>query len=199
MVASLLQAYMSSSDETIFGDAFFEAVALGVSGGQPSSGDGLDIDIETAEEFIVVAVKSGAKWGNAQSRARLKDNINGARHRFGTRRSSKRFVALLGQCYGREVSEPTPAKPYLTLSGQAFWEYITGDSDFYLKLTDALGNAPVMQRARYRLAFDNAVARFTSEFAEHFCTDRGEIDWDKITKFNSGIRAHPSRRNVARS
>ncbi len=113
MVASLLQAYMSSSEETIFGDAFFEPIVLGVTGGQPSSGEGLDVDYETDEEFVVIAVKSGTKWGNSQQRVRLRDNFAKARHIYGTRRSSKRFVALLGQCYGTEVLQPTPEKPFL--------------------------------------------------------------------------------------
>ena len=197
MVESLLQAYMSSSEETIFGDAFFEPIVLGVTGGQPSSGEGLDVDDETDEEFIVVAVKSGPKWGNAQARARLKDNFDKARHIYGTRRSKKEFVALLGQAYGTQVTQPTAKKPYLTLSGQAFWEYISGDADFYLKLTSALGASPVVQRARYRVAFEDAVTRFTAQFRTQFCDAEGQIDWEALTRFNSGIRE--KRPKVARA
>jgi len=42
IVEGLLQAYMSSSDEGIFGDAFFEPVAKAVSGGVVSDAEGID-------------------------------------------------------------------------------------------------------------------------------------------------------------
>ena len=47
IVEGILSAYLSSSDEGIFGDAFFEPIAKAVSGGVVSPSEGVDIAIET--------------------------------------------------------------------------------------------------------------------------------------------------------
>src|SRR3990167_2149078 len=57
IVAELLQAHISSSDETIFGDAFFEPIAKAVSGGHVGGGEGIDIIKETATTVTAYAVK----------------------------------------------------------------------------------------------------------------------------------------------
>ncbi len=46
----------------------------------------------------------------------------------------------------------------------------------------------MVQRARYDDAFKNAVERFTEQFGEQFCDAIGQIDWESLTRFNSGIR-----------
>ncbi|MBI5701177.1 hypothetical protein HZC34_04950 [Candidatus Saganbacteria bacterium] len=47
IIEEILSAYLSSSDEGIFGDAFFEPIAKAVSGGIVSPSEGVDIAIET--------------------------------------------------------------------------------------------------------------------------------------------------------
>ncbi|MFA5101606.1 MAG: PmeII family type II restriction endonuclease, partial [Candidatus Thermoplasmatota archaeon] len=42
IVESILNAHLSASDETIFGDAFFEPIATIVSGGKVSDAEGVD-------------------------------------------------------------------------------------------------------------------------------------------------------------
>src|SRR3990172_1344851 len=59
IVEGLLTAYLSSSDEGIFGDAFFEPIAKAVSGGVVSPSEGVDIAIETKGVYKAVSVKSG--------------------------------------------------------------------------------------------------------------------------------------------
>ena len=59
IVEGLLSAYMSSSDEGIFGDAFFGPLAKFVSGGVVSPSEGVDIAKETATTYMAIAVKSG--------------------------------------------------------------------------------------------------------------------------------------------
>ena len=38
----------------------------------------------------------------------------------------------------------------------------------------------------YRATWDSAVNRFTKEFIDEFCNDEGNIDWEKLVRFNSG-------------
>ena len=52
IVTQILLAYMSSSDETIFGDAFFEPLVKFCSGG-------VDVAIETETVYKAISVKSG--------------------------------------------------------------------------------------------------------------------------------------------
>ncbi len=192
MVAALLQAHVSSSDETIFGDAFFERIARDVSRGKDSQGEGLDIDIDVETEHTVIAVKSGPFWANSRQKTGLKQDFEKARRIFSTRRSEKRqFKALLGQCYGRTKGQPDAKRAYYVLSGQAFWRYITGDADFYLRLMRLLGDVTAQERERYQIAFDSAVQRFTEQFDKDFSVN-GAIDWEKLMKFNSGERVRQS-------
>lgn len=58
IVEQLLKDYLSSSDETIFGNDL-EPLAREVSGGHGSSGEGVDFEIETDTVFKAVSMKSG--------------------------------------------------------------------------------------------------------------------------------------------
>ncbi|NES96171.1 MAG: cytoplasmic protein, partial [Desertifilum sp. SIO1I2] len=94
IVEELLKAYMSSSDEGIFGDAFFEPIAKAVGGGVATDSIGIDAVIETPTTYTVVQVKSGPNWGNADQRRRLKDNFENARNTFLDRQLDREFRAL---------------------------------------------------------------------------------------------------------
>jgi hypothetical protein len=60
---------MSSSEETIFGDAFFEPIVKGVCGGVAAGGQGVDVVVETEDAYTVISVKSGPNWGNSSQMA----------------------------------------------------------------------------------------------------------------------------------
>ena len=70
IVEGILAATVSSSDETLFGDAFFEPLAKFVSGGTVAPSEGVDVAIETDDTYRAIAVKSGPSVFNAQSRKR---------------------------------------------------------------------------------------------------------------------------------
>ncbi|MBM4047549.1 MAG: cytoplasmic protein [Planctomycetes bacterium] len=188
IVEQVLQAFMSSSDEGIFGDAFFEPVAKEVCGGVAAGGAGVDVVIETPNEYTVLSVKSGPNWGNSSQMRKLQDDFNTARSVFLNKKLRKHFRALLGHCYGRKSGEPNAKRSYSVRSGQAFWEEITGDPDFYLKLIGFMKDHPVQHRIEFEKAWNQAVNRFTAEFLKDFATAEGVIDWEKIVAFKSGER-----------
>jgi len=99
----------------------------------------------------------------------------------------KQFDALLGHGYGRKRAPPTKDRIYRTRSGQAFWQEVTGDPDFYLKLIRLMREYPAQHRAQYQVERDKAVNRFTREFLEDFAAADGAIDWEKLVTFNSGM------------
>jgi hypothetical protein len=193
IVELILSAYMSSSEETIFGEAFFEPIARAACKGLPSGGTGIDVLIETEDEYTVVSVKSGPHWGNASQMARLRQDFETQRSIFTNRKMKKQFRALLAHCYGRKYGEPGPTRMYSIRSGQAFWEEITGDSDFYLKLIRLMDDYPAAHRAAYDKAWSKAVNRFEKEFLIRFSTEAGSIDWEELVRFNSGKNKYQSR------
>lgn len=71
-------------------------------------------------------------------------------------------------------------------SGQAFWEELTGDADFYLKIIRMMHDYPQHHRVEYCDAYNQALNRFTKEFLDNFSTTDGAIDWEKLVKYNSG-------------
>lgn len=186
IVEESLAAYMIASDESIFGNVFFEPIAKIVSGGTVSPSEGVDIAIETEKKYLAVAVKSGPNIFNAPQKKRQNDEFNTLRSRL--LKLHKQFDALLGHGYGKLKTEPSKTKIYRDRSGQAFWTEITGDPDFYLKLVKLIKDEPSKHRAIYKKAWDCAVNRFTAEFIKDFCNEDGSIKWEKLVKFNSGMK-----------
>ncbi len=184
IVERLLRDYTSSSDEGIFGDAFFEPIAKLCSGGHVSPSGGVDVAIETDKVYKAISVKSGPNIFNASQSKRMNDEFLSLRNRM--LKLHKQFDALLGHGYGRKSSEPTPKRVYRIRAGQAFWEELTGDPDFYLKLIRLIRDYPAEHRVIYESEWSKAVNRFEGEFLIEFSTEDGGIDWEKLTRFNSG-------------
>lgn len=192
IVAALLRAYMSSSDEGIFGDAFFEPIAKAVSGGVVAPSEGVDVAVETATVYKAISVKSGPNIFNASQAKRMNDEFMSLRSRMA--KLHKEFDALLGHGYGRKKGDPTAKRIYRIRAGQAFWQEITDDPEFYLKLIRAMQNYPAQHRPEFAREFKKAINRFTKEFSDEFVDEDGNIDWDKLTQLNSGIAAVPRPR-----
>lgn len=184
IVSAILQAYMSASDEGIFGDAFFEPIARMCSGGHPASGEGVDITIETETTYKAISVKSGPNIFNASQSKRMDEEFKALRSRM--HKLHKQFDALLGGCYGRKHADPTASRIYRIRCGQEFWEELTGDPSFYLKLIHLMHDYPIAHRTQFEIEWANAVNRFEREFLIEFATEKGEIDWEKLVRFNSG-------------
>lgn len=184
IVEGIMAAYISSSDETIFGNCFFEPLARLAARGKVADGEGVDFVVESKSKILAVAVKSGPNWGNADQHKRQSTNFDALRKRL--HKIQKQFDPLCGQCYGRQSSEPSDNARYRRRSGQIFWKEITGDPDFYLHLVRLMKDVPAKNRPKYRALWDQAVNRFTAEFMRDFCTKAGAIDWDKLVAFGSG-------------
>jgi hypothetical protein len=184
IVESLLSAYMSSSDEGIFGDAFFEPLAKFVSGGVISPSEGVDVAVETDTTYKAIAVKSGTSVFNAQSRKRQIHDFKVLGNRL--KKLQKHFDPIVGYSYGKKKQRNIETASFRELAGQAFWEELTGDSEFYLKIIRLMKDKPQEHIISYRQNWDAAVNRFTLEFVKDFCHPDGNIDWERLVRFNSG-------------
>jgi hypothetical protein len=191
IVEQIMMAFVTSSDETIFGNVFFEPLATLASGGAVSPSEGVDFAVETKDCYLAVAVKSGPNWGNRDQHKRQSTNFDSLRSRL--YKLNKQFDPLVGQAYGHQSSEPTENSRFRRRSGQAFWEEITGDSDFYLKLVRLMMDVPQQNRPKWKAEWDQAVNRFTREFMDDFCRSDGSIDWEKLVAFNSAKKSPKKR------
>lgn len=196
IVKQILQAYVSSSDETIFGDAFFEPLALMASVGKVSDAAGVDLVIERPKRYTAVALKSGPNIFNASQKRRQNQEFNELRSRL--YKIHKQFDPLLGHAYGRRNTEPSGKWIYRERSGQAFWREITSDPDFYLKLVRLMKDIPSKHKKRQAEEWGAAVNRFTVEFAKDFCSENGRIDWEKLVEFVSKDEGSRSNKQAAK-
>ena len=183
IVTEILRAYMSSSDESIFGDAFFEPIARLCSGGTVSPSEGVAVAVETDSVYKAFSIKSGPNIFNASQSKRQNDEFNSLRQRM--HKIHKQFDPILGHCYGRRASGQKGKLSYRVVSGQALWEELTGDSDFYLKLINLMRDYPTEHRKKFEEEWDNAINRFEKEFLINFDNPDGSINWEKLLRFNS--------------
>ena len=187
IVNSVLNAFISSSEETIFGNCFFEPIAIAASGGNKALAEGVDIMIQDNDSNTIyaVAVKSGTSVFNADSKKRQEQNFMAASKL--AQQAKARFEAYIGYAYGKKkMSDRGTPKIYQELAGKKFWEKLTGEEDFYLKIIRFMGTLPEQYVSAYKESYNKAFNRLVREFSNKFCKEDGSIDWEKLVEFNSG-------------
>lgn len=192
IIENMLLAYMSSSDEGIFGDAFFEPLALFVSGGESAPSSGVDIVLQDEKRYRAFAVKSGTSVYNSSSKKKQALDFNALRNRMF--KLQKIFDPIIGYAYGRK-RQRQGSSAFRELAGQEFWYEVSGDSDFYLEIIRMMQDLPNQHAVEFKKSWDHAVNRFTRDFAEEFCDRDGGILWEKIVEFNSATHHHHTKKS----
>ena len=81
LVKTLLNAHLSSQEETIFGD-FLEGLAIYINqkvySGNKSSAEGIDLEFDKDGIRYIIGIKSGPNWGNSSQINKLRDNFKKA-------------------------------------------------------------------------------------------------------------------------
>lgn len=184
IVDGILSAFVSSSEETIFGNVFFEPLAIAVSGGQKAVTEGVDITVDKDNTLYSIAVKSGTSVFNADSRKRQEQNFLAAQKR--AQQARKVFFPVVGYGYGKKKIGRGGEKFYKELAGKDFWYWLTGDQEFYTKIISYMGTRPDQYAARFEAAYTSAENRLIRSFTMKYCKEDGSINWDELIKFNSG-------------
>jgi hypothetical protein len=183
----LLDAYLSSSEETIFGD-YLEELAIFINsetfGGQKSSAQGIDLEFTRDGIRYIVSIKSGPNWGNSSQIKKLQLDFKNAAKTLRTSNSRLHIQAVNGCCYGRGANEDKG--DYRKLCGQSFWEFISGNDTLYTDLIEPLGHQARQRNMEFEEKYSRVVNLFVQEFLQNFCTLSGDIDWPKLVAFNSG-------------
>lgn len=186
LVKLLLDAHLSSQEETIFGE-FLEKLAIfvceNVFDGRKSSAEGIDLEFSRDNVLYIVAIKSGPKWGNSSQIKRMVENFKQAKRILRMRNKTLNVQAINGCCYGR-ISQPDKGD-YLKICGQEFWEFISGSDRLFVDIVEPLGYQAKERNEEFLVEYARILNLFTQSFMDNFCVN-GIIDWDKLVRFNSG-------------
>jgi len=185
LIRILLDAYLSSQEETIFGN-FLEGLAIFVNqkvyNGWKSSTQGVDLEFNKDNIRYTVAIKSGPNWGNSSQIRKMRDDFRKAKQTIRTSNSKLHVIAVNGCCYGRNANPDRG--DYYKYCGQKFWGFISGNPDLYLKIIKPFGYSAKEKNEEFQKEYAQVVNKFTIEFSEDFITN-GEINWDALVRFNS--------------
>lgn len=189
LIRSLLDAHLSSQEETLFGD-FLEGLAVYVAetvhGGQKSAATGIDLEFSVGQVRYIVSIKSGPNWGNSSQIAKLRDNFAAATRVIRQGNRTANVIAVNGCCYGRDTRPDKGG--YFKYCGQEFWELISDDVDFYKRIIEPLGHHAKRRNQDFADQYGAVVNRLSREFADGFCTQDGLIDWPRLVAFSSGAQ-----------
>ena len=187
IIRKLTDAFISSTEETIFGD-WLEGLAIFINqkvyGGWKSGITGIDLEFDKDNVRYIVTIKSGPNWGNSSQITKMKGDFTTAKRTLRTSNSGLMVIAVNGCCYGKN-SRPDKGD-YFKYCGQDFWHFISGQENLYTDIVEPLGHKAKEKNEMFMESYAKMINKFTKEFANDFCDDNGEIDWGKLVEFNSG-------------
>ena len=194
IVKGLVDAHISSSEEGIFGD-WLEGLAIFINskvyGGKKSGIIGIDLEFDNNNKRYIVNIKSGPNWGNSSQISKMVSDFKTAKKTLRTSNSGISIVAINGCCYG---SDNNPDKgDYFKYCGQKFWEFISGEPDLFTKIIEPLGHKAKEKNEEFLKSYSHMINKFTREFGNDFCDNNGAIEWEKLVKFNSSIKAEKKK------
>lgn len=187
LIGSLLDAFLSSSEEKLFGD-FLENLALFVAqqttGGHKSAAPGVDLEFFNRGTHFVVSIKSGPNWGNSSQQSKLAQDLRDAVKRVKQARIIGNVQPVLGICYGKTRTTLTRGG-FLKVVGQNFWYLISESKELYTQIVEPLGYRAREHNERFNIQRGALINRLTVEFSQQFCAPSGQIDWVRLVEFNS--------------
>jgi len=184
LIERLIEDHISSSDETIFAELFFRPIAKSVSNSDPSEMTGIDFWLDRKTGYTAVKVVSGPNVLNSSQLRKQEDDFTLV-CKQAAEAGHRDVNAMLGHCYGKNQSELRQGKSFYDRSGQAFWQELTGDDQFYQKLMSIMGDELTRHNDRFEKEKDLITKLFVSEFQYEFCDSEFSIDWERLTDFVS--------------
>lgn len=189
IVRGIADAYISSGEETIFGD-WLEGLAIFINqkvyGGWKSGIPNIDLEFDKNNIRYILNIKSGPNWGNSSQISKMKSDFKTAQRTLRTSNSNLMVVSINGCCYG--IDNRPDKGDYYKYCGQEFWEFISGDKDLYTEIIEPLGHKSKERNDEFMESYSNMINKFTRDFITDFCKPNGEIDWIKLIEFNSKKR-----------
>jgi hypothetical protein len=189
IIRGIVDAHISSNEETTFGD-WLEGLAIFINskvyGGKKSGITGIDLEFDNGGVRYIITIKSGPNWGNSSQVAKMISDFKTAKKALRTSNSKLNITAVNGCCYGRDNN--SDKGDYYKYCGQKFWEFISGKENLYTEIIEPLGHKAKEKNDDFMKSYSQMINKFTKEFANEYCTEKGEIDWTKLVKFNSAMK-----------
>lgn len=186
IIRKLVDAHISSSEEGIFGD-WLEGLAIFINqkvyNGWKSGITGIDLEFDKDNVRYIVTIKSGPNWGNSGQIDKMKSDFTRAKKTLRTSNSKLQVTAVNGCCYGKD--NKSDKGNYFKYCGQNFWEFISGNKDLFVEIIEPLGHKAKERNDEFLQLYAQMVNKFIREFANDFCKDSGEINWENLVRFNS--------------
>jgi len=187
LIIGLLDAFLSSSEEKLFGD-FLEGLALFVAemtcDGHKSTASGVDLEFFNRGIHYVVSIKSGPNWGHSSQQDKLEQDLKVAVARLKQLKRDMNVQPVLGICYGK--TKTSYIRGYMKIVGQNFWFLISEDESLYTDIVEPIGYHAKEHNEQFMQGKGQVINRFTYQFVQSFCYPNGAIDWQKLVHFNSG-------------
>lgn len=188
LVSGFLDAFLSSSEEKMFGD-FLESLAIFITSktrnGHKASATGLDLEFVEGQSHYLISIKSGSNWGNNAQHKKLVDDFNLAERIIKQRNSQTNVIKILGICYGKTKTSYLK-RGYFKLVGQNFWTFISGNINLYKEIIEPIGYKAKEHNDQFLIEKNKIINRMTGEFISRFCIENGEINWVQLIEHNSG-------------
>ena len=189
IVDGLVNAFISSNEETIFGN-WLEGLAIFINqkvfNGRKSGITGIDLEFDDQNTRYIVTIKSGPNWGNSGQIAKMKADFISAKKTLRTSHHKSNITAVNGCCYGRDE---TPDKgDYYKYCGQRFWTFLSNNDELYTDIIEPLGHTAMQRNQEFLESLNKMRTNFILEFINNFCLSDGSINWIKLVQFNSEIK-----------
>lgn len=188
IIRSFLDAALSSSEETTFGD-WMEQLAIAVAqqarGGRKSTAKGIDLEMDLDGYRYLVTIKSGPNWGNSSQISKMMDYFRQAERVLRTSGHQEPVRFVNGCIYGRDAN-PFKEKGYWKFCGQEFWEFISGSETLYRDIIEPLGREAEEWNRLFEEEYVGKTNALTREFLNAYCTAEGRVDWHKLLQHVSG-------------
>lgn len=187
IVKGITDAFISSNEETIFGD-WLEGLAIFINSkvynGRKSGIPNIDLEFDKDNIRYIVNIKSGPNWGNSSQIAKMRADFKTAQKTLRTSNSGMIVICVNGCCYG--IDNRPDKGDYYKYCGQQFWEFISDNPNLYTDIIEPLGHKAKQNNEQFIESYARMINKFTKEFINDFCDDNGVINWTKLVEFNSG-------------
>ncbi|MES2087514.1 MAG: PmeII family type II restriction endonuclease [Patescibacteria group bacterium] len=195
LVNDILNAFLSSQEETIFGD-LLENLAININHtvfkglkAEENKFKSVDLIFERDNKLYIVGIKSGPNWGNADQISGMRSNLKEARRILREEGKTQEMVCVNGCIYGKDNVPLKKHKvdselDYTKLCGQNFWELISGDKDLYRNLIKPLDKEVKKRDDTFKETYVKKINEMTKDLIELFYT-KDQLDWDKIVDYVS--------------
>jgi hypothetical protein len=189
IVKGLVDAHISSNEETIFGD-WLEGLAIFINekvyAGWKSGITGIDLEFDNEGVRNIITIKSGPNWGNSSQISKMKADFLTAKKTLRTSNSKLMITAVNGCCYGKD-NKPDKGD-YFKYCGQKFWEFISGNQKLFIEIIEPIGHKAKEKNDEFIESYSEMINKFTKEFSNQYCGDDGKIKWEKLVRFNSEVK-----------